>query len=175
MSLSNGALFLNSGSVTFTNDGPLSNDGSFLNYGTFQQNGNGVFNNNATGVFINFGNITNVGNFTNNGTVENFGSLTNASTYTNNNGITTNCGQFINTFVSTLNNFSGATFQNKAGSQLFIDQNFNNAGTFNDDGSTTVNASGAVFNTNVMNLNGCLLYTSPSPRDATLSRMPSSA
>ena len=24
-------------------------------------------------------------------------------------------------------------------------------------------------------LNGCLLYTSPSPRDATLSRMPSSA
>ena len=25
------------------------------------------------------------------------------------------------------------------------------------------------------NVNGCLLYTSPSPRDATLSRMPSSA
>ena len=27
----------------------------------------------------------------------------------------------------------------------------------------------------IMNVNGCLLYTSPSPRDATLSRMPSSA
>ena len=27
----------------------------------------------------------------------------------------------------------------------------------------------------VSNVNGCLLYTSPSPRDATLSRMPSSA
>ena len=27
----------------------------------------------------------------------------------------------------------------------------------------------------VFSLNGCLLYTSPSPRDATLSRMPSSA
>ena len=26
-----------------------------------------------------------------------------------------------------------------------------------------------------VNINGCLLYTSPSPRDATLSRMPSSA
>ena len=30
-------------------------------------------------------------------------------------------------------------------------------------------------NINVENLEGCLLYTSPSPRDATLSRMPSSA
>ena len=28
---------------------------------------------------------------------------------------------------------------------------------------------------NLANLNNCLLYTSPSPRDATLSRMPSSA
>ena len=27
----------------------------------------------------------------------------------------------------------------------------------------------------IINLQGCLLYTSPSPRDATLSRMPSSA
>ena len=27
----------------------------------------------------------------------------------------------------------------------------------------------------IMGPNGCLLYTSPSPRDATLSRMPSSA
>ena len=31
----------------------------------------------------------------------------------------------------------------------------------------------AIFNTN--KINTCLLYTSPSPRDATLSRMPSSA
>ena len=28
---------------------------------------------------------------------------------------------------------------------------------------------------NLLGLKGCLLYTSPSPRDATLSRMPSSA
>ena len=34
-------------------------------------------------------------------------------------------------------------------------------------GSETVKSSGTV--------NDCLLYTSPSPRDATLSRMPSSA
>ena len=27
----------------------------------------------------------------------------------------------------------------------------------------------------ILEINGCLLYTSPSPRDATLSRMPSSA
>ena len=32
-----------------------------------------------------------------------------------------------------------------------------------------------VMNTDNMNITGCLLYTSPSPRDATLSRMPSSA
>ena len=32
-----------------------------------------------------------------------------------------------------------------------------------------------VFNSNVFRTASCLLYTSPSPRDATLSRMPSSA
>ena len=32
-----------------------------------------------------------------------------------------------------------------------------------------------VVNTGLCLLTGCLLYTSPSPRDATLSRMPSSA
>ena len=31
------------------------------------------------------------------------------------------------------------------------------------------------FSSNISNTNTCLLYTSPSPRDATLSRMPSSA
>ncbi len=153
MSLSNGALFLNSGSVSFTNDGPFTNDGTFLNYGTFQQNGNGVFNNNPTGQFINYGNITNVGNFNNNGTVENFGTLTNASTFVNN-ALTRNCGSFINTFVSTLDNNANATFHNKAGAQLFIDKDFNNAGTLDDDGSTTLNASGVVNNTGTINING---------------------
>ena len=33
----------------------------------------------------------------------------------------------------------------------------------------------AQLKTQIGNLNNCLLYTSPSPRDATLSRMPSSA
>ena len=33
----------------------------------------------------------------------------------------------------------------------------------------------AKFEESFSNLIGCLLYTSPSPRDATLSRMPSSA
>ena len=37
------------------------------------------------------------------------------------------------------------------------------------------NASLAVINGLVTTVGGCLLYTSPSPRDATLSRMPSSA
>ena len=45
---------------------------------------------------------------------------------------------------------------------------------------TYVNQGSALFNlqsivTHIIELNGCLLYTSPSPRDATLSRMPSSA
>ena len=31
------------------------------------------------------------------------------------------------------------------------------------------------YNNEVCGLNGCLLYTSPSPRDGLLSRMPSSA
>ena len=31
------------------------------------------------------------------------------------------------------------------------------------------------YKTLIEQINGCLLYTSPSPRDATLSRMPSSA
>ena len=39
-------------------------------------------------------------------------------------------------------------------------------------GATFVGFPGIVYNAG---LPGCLLYTSPSPRDATLSRMPSSA
>ena len=37
------------------------------------------------------------------------------------------------------------------------------------------NMPGCVPRTSTISLNNCLLYTSPSPRDATLSRMPSSA
>ena len=48
----------------------------------------------------------------------------------------------------------------------------------NDDAEALMEASGQGVNTNrqvgLPRLN-CLLYTSPSPRDATLSRMPSSA
>ena len=49
------------------------------------------------------------------------------------------------------------------------------------DGGGTITVSseagryGKVFLTYNVTLNPCLLYTSPSPRDATLSRMPSSA
>ena len=39
----------------------------------------------------------------------------------------------------------------------------------------TSNASYLEMNKKASNINICLLYTSPSPRDATLSRMPSSA
>ena len=39
----------------------------------------------------------------------------------------------------------------------------------------TYNMTDALGNWIGKNLKGCLLYTSPSPRDATLSRMPSSA
>ena len=40
---------------------------------------------------------------------------------------------------------------------------------------TSLVAAFALISTIVGSLYGCLLYTSPSPRDATLSRMPSSA
>ena len=40
---------------------------------------------------------------------------------------------------------------------------------------TTVEADITKVEEALRNLEGCLLYTSPSPRDATLSRMPSSA
>ena len=40
---------------------------------------------------------------------------------------------------------------------------------------TTINMSGSTDKYPVSEYNICLLYTSPSPRDATLSRMPSSA
>ena len=39
------------------------------------------------------------------------------------------------------------------------------------DFDSELSIAGIIFN----NVNSCLLYTSPSPRDATLSRMPSSA
>ena len=42
-------------------------------------------------------------------------------------------------------------------------------------GKTRVIENGAVFEKGGVNISACLLYTSPSPRDATLSRMPSSA
>ena len=44
-----------------------------------------------------------------------------------------------------------------------------------DNGVVVINADGSLSYTPNENYNGCLLYTSPSPRDATLSRMPSSA
>ena len=43
------------------------------------------------------------------------------------------------------------------------------------EGTWTVEPDGQITFTPEANYNGCLLYTSPSPRDATLSRMPSSA
>ena len=43
------------------------------------------------------------------------------------------------------------------------------------DWSTELSASGYIYNSKVFEQNGCLLYTSPSPRDRTRSRMPSSA
>ena len=42
-------------------------------------------------------------------------------------------------------------------------------------GSTTDTLDSATSENHFTLVNGCLLYTSPSPRDATLSRMPSSA
>ena len=47
---------------------------------------------------------------------------------------------------------------------------FNGEINYNDDG--TINLNGNILEED---LRVCLLYTSPSPRDATLSRMPSSA
>ena len=40
---------------------------------------------------------------------------------------------------------------------------------------STIKSSSHMYLNNANNYNVCLLYTSPSPRDATLSRMPSSA
>ena len=54
----------------------------------------------------------------------------------------------------------------------------NNYGCYDDYIITIEDANGNILPTNVIGLafvNTCLLYTSPSPRDATLSRMPSSA
>ena len=41
--------------------------------------------------------------------------------------------------------------------------------------AVVVNTCGFLDSAKAESLNACLLYTSPSPRDATLSRMPSSA
>ena len=61
---------------------------------------------------------------------------------------------------SSANDGSGSTL--RAGGDL-INDNFNEIYTAIGDGST------------LSPVTACLLYTSPSPRDATLSRMPSSA
>ena len=47
--------------------------------------------------------------------------------------------------------------------------------TQEDDGSATINFDPAAVNQPGGESHGCLLYTSPSPRDGLLSRMPSSA
>ena len=42
-------------------------------------------------------------------------------------------------------------------------------------GKTLERVKASIFDAPIISTNACLLYTSPSPRDATLSRMPSSA
>ena len=63
-------------------------------------------------------------------------------------------------------------FNDLLGMELFFKcENFQKTGSFKIRG-----ASNAIFSlTAEEQSQGCLLYTSPSPRDATLSRMPSSA
>ena len=77
----------------------------------------------------------------------------------------------VNNFMT---NYPGCTLLTES---LFID----GGGITNLNGLSSIQGSESfitIKNTSLTNLNGlnnCLLYTSPSPRDATLSRMPSSA
>ena len=89
------------------------------------------------------------------------------------------------TIGSNFNAFSGSTI-NVSGGQIGNNFEANNGSTVNISGGavgstfdansgSTVNISGGTVGSNFDANSGCLLYTSPSPRDATLSRMPSSA
>ena len=55
---------------------------------------------------------------------------------------------------------------------LKINTGLNRIGFSTKDVNRLINS---INNDNFIKVDGCLLYTSPSPRDATLSRMPSSA
>ena len=67
-------------------------------------------------------------------------------------------------FHSTRGNDSGRTFE-----EVLMQGLANDGGLFMPDYWPQINIE------HIKSLNTCLLYTSPSPRDATLSRMPSSA
>ena len=75
------------------------------------------------------------------------------------------------TFLSPTPTYTQTIFQEKA-TEVGINHYFHNG--------NMMGGGVAVFDFNLDGwediwINGCLLYTSPSPRDATLSRMPSSA
>ena len=66
-----------------------------------------------------------------------------------------------------------AAIQDDAVTSAKLDTNIAVAGTLGVTGATTLSSTLAV--TGNATFTGCLLYTSPSPRDGLLSRMPSSA
>ena len=95
------------------------------------------------------------------------GSTTNDATLT----VTFTSSESTSNFVVGDVTVSGGSLSSFSGSGTTYTATF----TPSSNGATTIDVAGEKFTDASGNDNSCLLYTSPSPRDATLSRMPSSA
>ena len=101
-------------------------------------------------------------------------SLTDGGTYRDTLQAANSCDSFIVLTLNVLDTFQTQITQDicQGDTFAFNGLSLTNAGTYRD----TLQAANSCDSFIVLTLNiFCLLYTSPSPRDATLSRMPSSA
>ena len=157
--MANDGFFVNSGTVTFNNDGDFTNSGTFENYGMFDNANVASLDNLANAVYVNYGTIQNFGPVTNSGTFSNFGTILSTDEVINN-GDFLNCGIFQSEQGSNLTNNAGGTFLTKPNSIFFVNSTFTNAGTLTNEGDMTfasasvIDNSGTIVNDNKLTNSG---------------------
>ncbi len=144
--MSNDGFFVNTGTVTFNNDGDFTNGGTFENYGIFDNANVASLDNLAGAAYVNYGTIQNFGPVTNSGTFENFGTILSTDEVINS-GDFVNYGIFQSEQGSNLVNNAGGTFSTEANSIFFVNSTFTNAGTLTNKGDMTFASAAVIDNT----------------------------